>query len=375
MISATLLPFDRLLGACHAPFLDAPTLDALTACIRPVDDQAGAASHAYLDTLTKPPGSLGKLEALAIQLSVITGQMQPDVNPTAIIVFAADHGVAAEGVSAFGQEVTAQMVANFAAGGAAINVFSRRIGARLEVVDVGVAGELGATAVNAKAVGAKVRRGTANMVETPAMHRDEAIAALEAGVAAARRAFAAGCHCLIVGEMGIANTTAASAMLAVLSGHPAAGLVGAGTGINSVKLTHKISVVERGIEARQCDANDPVGVLAGLGGLEIGAMAGAYLAGAAQGVPCVVDGFIATVAALLACALCPRVRGYLIFGHRSQEPGHGVALALLVPILLALMWPSVWLALGAIAVFGIAARCALLRAFHGINGDNDRRHD
>jgi len=196
MISATLLPFDRLLGACHAPFLDAPTLDALTACIRPVDDQAGAASHAYLDTLTKPPGSLGKLEALAIQLSVITGQMQPDVNPTAIIVFAADHGVAAEGVSAFGQEVTAQMVANFAAGGAAINVFSRRIGARLEVVDVGVAGELGATAVNAKVVGAKVRRGTANMAETPAMHREEAIAALEVGMQAAQRAFAAGCRCL-----------------------------------------------------------------------------------------------------------------------------------------------------------------------------------
>ena len=165
MISATLLPFDRLLGACHAPFLD-----ALTACIRPVDDQAGAASRAYLDTLTKPPGSLGKLEALAIQLSEITGQMQSDVNPTAIIVFAA--------------------------GGAAINVFSRRIGARLEVVDVGVAGELGATAVNAKAVGAKVRRGTANMAETPAMHREEAIAALEVGMQAAQRAFAAGCRCL-----------------------------------------------------------------------------------------------------------------------------------------------------------------------------------
>lgn len=304
------------------PVSDAPLLDALTARIRPVDREAGEATRAYLDTLTKPPGSLGQLEALAIQLSEITAQTQPDVNPPAAIVFAADHGVAAEGVSAFGQEVTAKMVANFAAGGAAINVFARRIGARLEVVDVGVAGDVDAHGV----IHSKVRRGTANMLAEPAMSREDAIAALEAGVAAAQRAFDAGSRCLIVGEMGIANTTAASAMLAVLSGHSAAGLVGAGTGINSVQLTHKISVVERAIAARQVDANDPLGVLAGLGGLEIGAMAGAYLAGAAQGVPCVVDGFIATVAALLACELCPDVRGYLVFGHRSQEPGHGVAL-------------------------------------------------
>lgn len=307
------------------PLSAAPAFRALAARVRPVERKVGDTVRAYLDTLTKPPGSLGDLEALAVQLGEITGRAKPEVSPPACIVFAADHGVAAEGVSAFGQDVTAQMVANFAAGGAAINAFAAQINARLEVVNVGVAGDVEAPGV----VNARVRRGTASMLRGPAMSREAAAASLNVGVDAAERALDAGCRCLIVGDMGIANTTAASAVLAVLSGQPAARLVGTGTGIDQAKLAHKISVIERAIEARPTDAGSPLDVLASVGGLEIGAMAGAYIAGAARGVPCVVDGFIATVAALLADRLCPEVRGYLIFGHRSAEPGHEVALEVL----------------------------------------------
>ena len=297
-------------------------LQVLLARISAVDTAAAEHTRAYLDTLTKPPGSLGELEALAIQLSAITGMAKPCVSPPHIMVFAADHGVASEGVSAFPQEVTAQMVANFVQGGAAINVFARQIDADVEIVDVGVASTLTLPGVTL----AKVRPGTANMVVEDAMHADEALAAIEQGIAAVERAKKAGARCMIVGEMGIANTTASSAMLAALTGVPVAQVVGAGTGINSAQLAHKIAVIERALSARQANANDPLDVLAKLGGLEIAAMTGAYLASAAHRTPAIVDGFIATVAALTACRLCPLVRDYLIFGHRSHEPGHGTAL-------------------------------------------------
>lgn len=287
-----------------------------------VDINAGEETRRYLDTLTKPPGSLGALEELAIQLSAITGELKPTVIPPAVLVFAADHGVAAEGVSAFPQEVTTQMVANFANGGAAINVFARQIGAQIEVVDVGVASTLTIPGVTQ----AKVRAGTANMVVEDAMRAGEAVAALDVGVAAVERAKTAGANCIIVGEMGIANTTASSAMLAALLGVPVAHVVGTGTGINSTQQAHKIAVIERAISARQANSEAPLEVLAKLGGLEIAAMTGAYIAAAAHRLPAIVDGFIATVAALTACRLCPAVRGYLIFGHRSQEPGHDIAL-------------------------------------------------
>lgn len=290
--------------------------------IQPVNFHAGEQARRYLDTLTKPPGSLGALEMLAIQLSAITGELKPSVMPPAVIVFAADHGVAAEGVSAFPQTVTAQMAANFAEGGAAVNVFARQVGARLEIVDVGVIGDERIPGV----INAKVRRGTANMLEADAMLPEQALAAIDAGVQAVERATQAGAKCLMVGEMGIANTTASSAMLAVLTGEPVASLAGAGTGIDQQQLSHKVTVIERAIAARNADSEDPLAVLAKLGGLEIAAMTGAYLATAKQCLPAIVDGFIATVAALIACRLCPAVRGYLIFGHRSQEPGHEVAL-------------------------------------------------
>lgn len=295
------------------------------AALGPVDHAAGHRVALHLDNLTKPPGSLGRLEKLAVMLAVISGEALPRVSSPGVLVFAADHGVAAEGVSAFPQEVTAQMVANFVSGGAAINVFARQIGARLEVIDVGVAASLPGLGV----VDEKVRRGTANMVEMDAMHRDQAVSAIEAGIRAAERAVDAGCRCLIVGEMGIANTTASSALLAALTEAPVAGLIGSGTGITDERLAHKQAVIERALAERAPDRDDPLDVLAKLGGLEIAAMTGAYLGGAAHRVPLLVDGFIATVAALLACRLEPDTRDYLIFGHRSREPGHAHALAAL----------------------------------------------
>ncbi len=279
----------------------------------------------YLDTLTKPPGSLGRLESLAVDLAAMTGEDFPRVSPPAAVVFAADHGVAEEGVSAFPQSVTAQMVANFVAGGAAINVFARRIHARLEVVDVGVASELTDPGI----VHDKVRPGTGNLAREDAMSHDEAQAAMATGQRAAERAARAGCRCLIVGEMGIANTTASTAMLAALTGEPVAELVGQGTGVAGDALAHKRAVIEAAIASRGADPKDPLDVLTRLGGLEIAAMVGAYLGAAARRLPILVDGFIATVAALTACRLEPSLRPYLIFGHRSHEQGHGRALAAL----------------------------------------------
>ena len=290
--------------------------------VPPIDKTVGAMTRAYIDTLTKPPGSLGQLETLAIQLSEISGECKPVITPPAVVVFAADHGVAAEGVSAFPQEVTAQMVANFVQGGAAINVFARQIGAQLEIVDVGVASSLTEQGITH----AKVRAGTANMVLDDAMTQAQASAALQVGSEAVERAVQGGAKCIIVGEMGIANTTASSAMLAMLTEKPVSQLVGAGTGISSDQQAHKVAVIERALKARQANPQDPMDILSKLGGLEIAAMTGAYLAAAANRRPAIVDGFIATVAALTACRLCPAVRGYLIFGHRSVEPGHAIAL-------------------------------------------------
>ncbi|MGR2737780.1 nicotinate-nucleotide--dimethylbenzimidazole phosphoribosyltransferase [Billgrantia sp. Q4P2] len=295
------------------------------ASLSPVDDALTSAVQARLDNLTKPPGSLGRLESLALALAGMSGSEQPSVTPPGVIVFAADHGVAEEGVSAFPQEVTVQMVANFAAGGAAINVFARQIGARLEVVDVGMKGGVEGEGV----VIDKVRPGTANFAREDAMSLAEAERAIEVGIRGAARSHEAGCRCLIVGEMGIANTTASSAVLAALSGLPASRLVGLGTGIAPARLAHKAAVIEGALAARGADPSQPLEVLAKLGGLEIAAMAGAYLGAAARRMPILVDGFIATVAALVACRLAPALRGYLIFAHRSCEPGHDVALELL----------------------------------------------
>ncbi|GHC28786.1 nicotinate-nucleotide--dimethylbenzimidazole phosphoribosyltransferase [Aidingimonas halophila] len=295
-----------------------------------LDRAAAERAARRLDNLTKPPGSLGRLERLAIDLAAIQGEALPRVTPPKILVFAADHGVAVEGVSAFPQSVTAQMVANFVTGGAAVNVFARQHGAGLEVIDVGVATPLSPELIgHPQLVDDKVRPGTANMVKTDAMSPEETEQAIGVGFRAAEQAVASGYRSLIVGEMGIANTTASSALLAVLHDVSLESVVGIGTGIDDTCLAHKRSVIRRAIDARCVDSSDPLGALVALGGLEIAAMVGAFLGGAAHRLPLLVDGFIATVAALVACRLCPSLRDYLIFGHHSSEPGHGAALAAL----------------------------------------------
>lgn len=301
------------------------------AYIGPVDKEKGRRVKAYIDTLTKPQGSLGRLEELAVQLAEITGEDFPLVTPPGVIIFAADHGVVKEGVSAFPQEVTSQMVMNFVNGGAAINVFSRQIGAMLEVVDVGVAAEIAADDI----VHRKVRYGTGNFCELDAMEREEAERALHIGYERGEAMIQRGAKCLILGEMGIGNTTASSAILAVLSGKDVAELVGRGTGIGQETVAHKQKVIQRAIEARKPDRNDPIDILAKLGGLEIAAITGAMLAAAVHRIPILVDGFICTTAALLAKEMCPDAADYMVIGHHSVEIGHETAVHLLgkTPIL------------------------------------------
>ena len=286
----------------------------------------------------------------------MTGEPLPRVDPAAIIVFAADHGVSAEGVSAFPSSVTAQMVANFARGGAAINVFARQINARLEVVDVGV------TTPCDQVPGVvldRVRAGSGNIACEDAMSPGEVEAALKVGIRAVERARAAGARCVILGEMGIANTTASSALLAAFTGLCAEAVAGRGTGIDDARLAHKRKVIARALARGTGDT--ALDTLARLGGLEIAAMAGACLAAAASRTPVLVDGFIATVAALAATRLAPGVRDYLVFGHRGEEAGHAEALAALgaEPLL------SLGLRLGegsgaALAYPLLASACAML---------------
>lgn len=279
----------------------------------------------YLNTLTKPPGSLGRLENLAVQLAEITGQPFPEVTPPGIIVFAGDHGIVEEGVSAFPQEVTTQMVDNFLNGGSAINVFANQLGALLKVVDVGVVNTIDRKGLVSK----KVRFGTRNFAKQDALTREEVEEAIEAGIQVANDVIDEGAQCVIPGEMGIGNTTSSSAILAVISGADISRVVGSGTGITSEALKHKQVVIKQALTSRQPDPTDPIDILSKVGGLEIAAITGAILGAASRQKPVIVDGFIATVAALLAYKLCNYVKDYLIFGHQSQERGHGLALELL----------------------------------------------
>ncbi|HZG17252.1 MAG TPA: nicotinate-nucleotide--dimethylbenzimidazole phosphoribosyltransferase [Candidatus Bathyarchaeia archaeon] len=288
-----------------------------------MDTEAAEKARRHIDQLTKPPGSLGRLEELAIQLAAMTGEPIPQIFPPGILVFAGDHGVVAEGVSAFPQEVTAQMVMNFASGGAAINVFSRHIGGILRVVDVGVSSNPEAPDIWKK----KVRPGTGNMLREDAMTRTEAERCLAVGIECAEAIIAEGARLLIIGEMGIGNTTSSSAILAALSGADVEEIVGRGTGVTEDVLSHKKEIVKKALEIRRPNAADPIDVLAKVGGLEIGAMTGAVIGAAAQRIPVLVDGFISSVAALLAVHLQPHAREYLLFGHRSQEVGHARVLA------------------------------------------------
>jgi nicotinate-nucleotide--dimethylbenzimidazole phosphoribosyltransferase len=276
-----------------------------------------------LDSLTKPPRSLGRLEEIAATLAMAQGTVHPQSTPAAIVLCAGDHGVVAEGVSAWPSEVTVQMMANFSAGGAAINQLARYAGASLVLVDVGVAGD---TSGIPGVVQAKVRPGTANFAQGPAMTREEAAEAFGAGARIARDLAAEGVVVIGTGEMGIGNSTTASALVAAYTGVPVRRVVGRGTGVDDVTLARKMRVIERALALHAPKAADPFGTLAALGGLEIAAMAGVFVGGAAAGICVVSDGFISSAAALAAVRLCPACSAYVFPSHLSREPGHEVAL-------------------------------------------------
>jgi nicotinate-nucleotide--dimethylbenzimidazole phosphoribosyltransferase len=291
--------------------------------IRPLDAQAMALARTRQDTLTKPAGSLGRLEELSIQLAGIQGQERPQIKEKAIIVMAADHGVAAEGTSAYPQEVTVQMLLNIARGGAAINVLSRQAGAKVVPVDIGVAGDM--TAYEGF-LQRKVANGTRSMLRGPAMTLEEARKAVEVGIEIASTEIKAGVNMLGTGEMGIGNTTASSAICAVMTGKTVPEVTGRGTGLDDEKLQYKIKVINDSIALNKPDRDKPLEVLSRVGGLEIGGLAGVILGAAAHRVPVMIDGFISGAAALIAAGLCPQCKDYMIAGHISVEPGHRLLL-------------------------------------------------
>jgi nicotinate-nucleotide--dimethylbenzimidazole phosphoribosyltransferase len=308
-------------------------LDEVPARIGPLDAAAIVEADARLDRLTKPPGSLGRLEELARQLAGITGLAIPRVERPAIVVFAGDHGVTAQGVSAYPGDVTAQMVANFVAGGAAINVLGRLAGADVVAVDVGVAGPIRgletaqpASRAGARLVRARVADGTRDMTSEPAMTRGEVIAAIEVGRSIVRELIAGGADLLAVGEMGIGNTTSASAIAAVVTGRRPADVTGRGTGLDDPTVRHKVAVIEGALELHDPDPTNALGVLAAVGGLEIAALVGAILAAAEARVPVVLDGFITGSATLVASRIAPEIAGRVIASHTSAEPGHRIVL-------------------------------------------------
>ena len=291
--------------------------------IKPLDAQALKKARAHLDRLTKPPGSLGYLEDWVARLVAVRSPHPPRLQEKTVFVFAADHGVAEEGVSAFPQEVTGQMVRNFLAGGAAINVLARFAGVRVQVVDMGVNADL---AEHPDLFRYPVGPGTRNFANEWAMTRPQAVQALETGMSLARRAASSGVHILATGDMGIGNTTAAAAMIAALGPAPPAEVTGRGTGIDSDGLNRKIKLIEQALARHQPNPRDPLDVLAKVGGFEIGGIAGLILGAAAEGLPVVVDGVISGAGALLALRLAPACRDYLFPAHRSAEPGARVVL-------------------------------------------------
>jgi nicotinate-nucleotide--dimethylbenzimidazole phosphoribosyltransferase len=293
------------------------------AAVRPPDAAAARAAQVLLDGKTKPRRSLGRLEDLACQIAGIRGQPAPPLPRPALVVMAADHGVADEGVSAYPSEVTAQMLANFAAGGAAINVLARQTGARLMVVDMGTRTAVTAPEILARRVGP----GTHNLAVGPAMTEAEAVQALETGIALAGELADAGHDLIGLGEMGIGNTTAASALTAAILGLAPEEVTGRGTGIDESAWKRKVEAVRRGLAANP--GREPLAVLAGLGGFEIAGLAGVALGAVARRLPVVVDGFIAGAAALVAVRLAPPVQAHLIASHRSVEVGHRAVLAAL----------------------------------------------
>ena len=298
------------------------SLSRLRDAIRAPAPDAALDARRHLDSLTKPPGSLGRIEQIAVRLAALRGGA-PRVDAPVVFVFAADHGVAAEGVSAYPQVVTAQMVENFLHGGAAINVLARQAGARVVVADFGVAGPMpGAPGL----VSCRIGAGTASMARGPAMTREQALLAIERGAALAEEAIAGGADLIATGEMGIGNTTAAAAITAAIVGERIETVTGRGTGIDEATWRRKVETIGAALRVNRPDPADGVDVLAKVGGFEIAGLVGVILAGAAKSVPVVLDGFISTAAALVAVSLAPDARHALFASHRSAEPGHAVAL-------------------------------------------------
>jgi nicotinate-nucleotide--dimethylbenzimidazole phosphoribosyltransferase len=300
--------------------------------IKPIDPAILAEAQRKLDNKTKPLGSLGRLEEFASRFAAITGNLEPDTGKKIVFTFAGDHGVVEEGVSAFPKTVTTQMVLNFLGGGAGVNVLARHVGAEVRVVDVGVDHDF---TPHPGLIIRKVAKGTRNFTKGPAMTREEGAAAIRVGIELARGAKAEGAAMLATGEMGIGNTTPASAMIAVFSGKSVTDVTHRGTGINDTALANKVRVIEEGIALNEPDRHDPLDVLSTVGGLEIAAIAGLCLGGAAERLPVVIDGFISTAGALLAYELNHNVKDYLFASHQSVEIGHSHMLEHmgLVPIL------------------------------------------
>jgi nicotinate-nucleotide--dimethylbenzimidazole phosphoribosyltransferase len=287
--------------------------------IKPLNKEAMNSARARQDTLTKPLGSLGRLEDLSVQIAGIQGKPLPVIKNKAVIVMAADHGVVARGTSAYPQDVTPQMVLNFLHGGAGINVISRHIGARVIIVDMGVAGSL---APQKGLVSHRVANGTKDMSQGPAATLEEATRAIETGIEVVTSEIKQGLDIVGTGDMGIGNTTASSAICAVMTGKTPAEVTGRGTGLDDKQLKHKIEVINQSLAVNKPDPSKPLEVLAKVGGFEIGGLAGVMLGAAANGIPVVIDGFISGAAALIAVGLCPQAKDYMIAAHVSVEPGH-----------------------------------------------------
>jgi nicotinate-nucleotide--dimethylbenzimidazole phosphoribosyltransferase len=291
--------------------------------IKPVSTELLEQAQARLDNKTKPPGSLGRLEEFARRVVAISGSPEPDLSKKVIFTFAGDHGIVEEGVSLYPKEVTSQMVFNFLAGGAGVNVLARHVGAEVRVVDVGVDFDF----ENAPGMlHRKIARGTQNFAKGPAMTRDEALAALQVGIDLADQCKAEGVGLVGTGEMGIGNTSPSSAIITAISGKTVAEVTHRGTGISDFALFNKIHVIKQGLEINKPDPTDPLDVLTKVGGLEIAAIAGLVLGCAANSIPVVIDGFISTAGALIASELHPHVRDYIFAAHQSVEIGHSFML-------------------------------------------------
>ncbi len=287
--------------------------------IKPLDKVAVAEARSRQETLTKPPGSLGRLEELSIQLAGVQGKARPGIKDKAMIVMAGDHGVVAEKIGNWPQAVTAQMVDNFLRGGAGINVLARQVGARIKIVDMGVATEL---KPDPQLVSRKIDYGTRNMCLGPAMTTEQAVKSIEAGIDIVNVEAGLGLDIVGTGDMGIGNTTASSAICAVMTGKPVSEVTGRGTGLTDEQLAHKVEVIQRALDVNHPDPSQPLDVLARVGGFEIGGLAGVMLGAAAKRTPVVIDGFISGAAALIAVALAPELKDFIIPAHVSAEAGH-----------------------------------------------------